>query len=163
MGKNKVFLMICLAFLAQSVCFAKQISFQVVQHDNREDEVSEQSLIIEDELLNGFFEYGYIVTNSQAAISDSSKKDKDLCKIALKEAKEGYSEYLVQVKLYYENKKSFNGYTVSLKKIEWTLYDTKTEKSISNGNVDEIKDNATDEDIRKISFVLINDIKKALK
>ena len=53
-----VFFMIC-----GFCCYAGQISIQVVQHDKIQKNLSENSLVIEDELLTGFFENGYIVTD----------------------------------------------------------------------------------------------------
>ena len=41
-------------------------------------------MTIEDSVLNNFFEYGFIVTNSDAAISESSAQDERLYKIVLK-------------------------------------------------------------------------------
>ena len=75
MGKLKRLTLILVFGLYSSLCFAKQISFQVVQHDESSKDVTEQSLVIEDEVLNKFFDYGFIVTNSDAAVSTSDSMD----------------------------------------------------------------------------------------
>ena len=61
--------------MCANFCFAKQIQLQIVQHDDRTDTVTEDSLVIEDELLAGFFETGYIITNSPAVVSSSASDD----------------------------------------------------------------------------------------
>ena len=81
MGKLKRLSIIAVLLFCGSLCFANQISFQIVQHDDSLDSVSEDSMIIEDSVLNNFFEYGFIVTNSDAAISDSAAQDEKLYKI----------------------------------------------------------------------------------
>ena len=75
MGKLKRFYIVSVLLLCGTLCFANQISFQIVQHDDTLDSVSEDSMIIEDSVLNNFFEFGYIVTNSDAAVSDSTAQD----------------------------------------------------------------------------------------
>ena len=59
-------------------------------------------MIIEDSVLNNFFEYGYIVTNSDAAISESKAQDEKLYKIGQGDAFNGFSDYFIQIRLYYE-------------------------------------------------------------
>lgn len=163
MGKIKYFISFCVLFLSTSFCFAKQISFQIVQHDTKIDTVTEQSLIIEDEMLNGFFEYGYIVTNSQAEISKSEKEDKKLFNKGLQEALEGFSDYFVQIRLYYDNSKKGDGFSVTLEKIEWEIIKASTGDLVFSNSLDELKKSITDEELRKVSSILINDIKKVLR
>lgn len=163
MGKIKYFISFCVLFLSTSFCFAKQISFQIVQHDSKIDTVTEQSLIIEDEMLNGFFEYGYIVTNSQAEISKSEKEDKKLFNKGLQEALEGFSDYFVQIRLYYDNSKKGDGFSVTLEKIEWEIIKASTGDLVFSNSLDELKKSITDEELRKVSSILINDIKKVLR
>lgn len=163
MGKIKYFISFCVLFISTSFCFAKQISFQIVQHDSKIDTVTEQSLIIEDEMLNGFFEYGYIVTNSQAEISKSEKEDKKLFNKGLQEALEGFSDYFVQIRLYYDNSKKGDGFSVTLEKIEWEIIKASTGDLVFSNSLDELKKSITDEELRKVSSILINDIKKVLR
>ena len=101
MGKLKKLCILSLLLISGSLCFANQISFQIVQHDDSLDSVSEDSMTIEDSVLNNFFEYGFIVTNSDAAISESAAQDERLYKIGQGEAFNGFSDYFVQIKLYY--------------------------------------------------------------
>ena len=73
-----------------------------MQHDESLDSVSEDSMVIEDSVLNNFFEYGFIVTNSDAAISESKAQDEKLYKIGQGDAFNGFSDYFIQIRLYYE-------------------------------------------------------------
>jgi hypothetical protein len=101
MGKLKRFCILTVLLASGALCFANQISFQIVQHDDSLDSVSEDSMVIEDSVLNNFFEYGFIVTNSDAAISESQAQDEKLYKIGQGDAFNGFSDYFVQIKLYY--------------------------------------------------------------
>jgi len=120
MGKTKKILLILGLWLCANACFAKQISFQIIQHDDRIQAVSEQSLVVEDELLNGLFETGYIVTNSPTTISQSSSNDLLLYNKAMGDAYEGSSDYFLQITLYYTN---------DLVKMDWSL------ASVATGNI----------------------------
>ena len=60
MGKLKRLSIIAVLLFCGSLCFANQISFQIVQHDESLDSVSEDSMVIEDSVLNNFFDYGFI-------------------------------------------------------------------------------------------------------
>ncbi len=101
MGNLKRLSILAVLLIGSSLCFANQISFQIVQHDDCMDSVSEDSLTIEDSVLNNFFEYGFIVTNSDAAISESAAQDEKLYKIGQGDAFNGFSDYFIQIRLYY--------------------------------------------------------------
>ena len=103
MGKTRKYILIAGLLLCAQVCFARQVSFQIIQHDERTEKVTEQSLVIEDELLSGFFESGYIVTNSPTVVSNSDANDIVLYNKALGDAYEGSSDYFIQIKLIYSN------------------------------------------------------------
>jgi hypothetical protein len=160
---KKIAIFSVLLFLTAS-CFANQISFQIVQHDDSADNVTEDSMIIEDSVLNTFFEYGYIVTNSDAAISDSESQDERLYKIGSGDAFNGFSDYFIQIKLYYERTDETLTASSDLYKINFTIASVKSgvkiaEKSLENLKVDRTKKN----NLAKISSDLVNQINKALK
>ena len=154
MGKTKKIVIILAAMLGAQMCFAKQISFQIIQHDDRTQNVSEQSLVIEDELLNSFFETGYIVTNSPTIVSESKENDVVLYNKALGDAYEGSSDYFIQITLFYNN---------ALKQIDWSV------ASVATGNIlkqSTIKDSVIETDekaLRKVSSKLISEISAFLK
>jgi len=164
MGK-KIFSCIA-AFLFAGFCFAGQISIQVVQHNGALDYVSEQSLIVEDELLNGFFDRGFIVTNSEAKISESEETDSSLFHDGFGEAFDGSSDYFVQVKLFYDsstNKGVQDATQCRLDHIDWVMYKVASGEILKESSV---KGSGTrpgsDENIRLSTFSLIKDISKAL-
>lgn len=164
-GIKKVFAVTAMLFMCGFV-FAGQISVQVVQHNLALDYVSEQSLIVEDELLNGFFDKGYIVTNSLAQVSGSSEEDSELMYAGFGEAYEGSSDYFVQVKLYYDassNKGSNDATQCRLDHIDWVMMKVSSGETLKSSSVKgSDKKPGTDDNVRIISYSLISDIQKAL-
>ena len=164
MGKLKRLGFLTILFCACTFCFANQISFQIVQHDESQDSVSEDSMTIEDAVLNSFFESGYIVTNSDAAISNSENQDEKLYKIGTNDAFNGYSDFFVQIKLFYERTEQTLVNSSDLYKIDFVIAKPKTgtkiaQKTISNIKVEAGKKN----NLVKISSDLVNQINKALR
>ena len=164
MGNFKRIAVFSALLLSATLCFANQISFQIVQHDDSADNVTEDSMIIEDSVLNTFFEYGYIVTNSDAAISDSESQDERLFKIGTGEAFNGFSDYFIQIKLYYERTDKTLSASSDLYKIDFTIASAKSgvkiaEKSLKNLKIDRTKKN----NLSKISEDLVFQINTELK
>ena len=164
MGNLKRLLILTVLLLCGTLCFANQISFQIVQHDDSQDSVSEDSLTIEDSVLNNFFEYGYIVTNSDAAISDSTAQDERLYKIGQGDAFNGYSDYFVQIKLYYERTEQTLSASADLYEINFSITSVKSGKKIADKTMKNIKiDRTKKNNLVKISSDLVNEISKALR
>jgi hypothetical protein len=164
MGKLKRFSILAILIFCGTFCFANQISFQIVQHDESLDSVSEDSMIIEDSVLNNFFEFGYIVTNSDAAISESVAQDEKLYKIGSGDAFNGFSDYFIQIKLYYERTAQTQSANSDLYKIQFIITSAKSgvkiaEKSLENLKFDRTKKN----NLVRISSELVNQINKELK
>ena len=154
MGKIKHIILFAGLLLCANFCFAKQIQLQIVQHDDRTDAVSEDSLVIEDELLNGFFETGYIITNSPAAVSCSASDDLILFNKAMGDAYEGSSDFFVQIKLYYTN---------SLHTIDWSVASVSTGKTIKESKFESSVKAFDEKGLRSVSSRLISEISKILK
>jgi len=154
MGKTKHIIILAVIFFCANCCFAKQIQLQIVQHDDRTDAVSEDSLVIEDELLNGFFETGYIITNSPAAVSCSASDDLILFNKAMGDAYEGSSDFFVQIKLYYTN---------SLHTIDWSVASVTTGKTIKESQFESSVNAFDEKGLRNVSSRLISEISKILK
>ncbi len=164
MGKLKRLSILAVILFCTSFCFANQISFQIVQHDESLDSVSEDSMTIEDSVLNNFFEYGFIVTNSDAAISESSAQDERLYKIGQGDAFNGYSDYFIQIKLYYERTDQTLAESSDLYEIDFSITSVKTGKMIAAKSMKDIKiDRSKKNNLVKISSDLVNEISKALK
>ena len=162
MGKLKRLITVCFIVMFASNAFAKQISFQVVQHDQTSSIVTEQSLVIEDEVLNSFFESGYIVTNSDAAMSNSDGQDDLLFKAGIREAFEGCSEYFIQINLFFTRTDQTTSKNSDLEKINLTIAKTNTGKTIANKSFDNIKIVNVKTDLKKVSLSLVKEINKAL-
>ena len=162
MGKCKRLVTLAVLFMCASFCFAKQISFQVVQHDFSASSVTEQSLVIEDEVLTSFFESGFIVTNSNAAVSDSKNQDAVLFKSGIGEAFNGSSDFFVQINLYYEITDSTTSSDADLQKIEFTIAKTNTGTTIANRSLKSVKTGNKNLDLKKVSSNLVSEINKAL-
>ena len=120
-GKMKRLAILFALIFCTMNCFAKQICFQVVQHDISAKDVTEQSLIIEDEILNRFFEYGYIVTNAAAQVSASDSIDETLFKSGVGEAFNGFSDYFVQINLFFDRNETTTTAKADLKKIDFAI------------------------------------------
>ena len=164
MGKLKRLSILLVLLCASAMCFANQISFQIVQHDESLDSVSEDSMTIEDSLLNDFFEYGFIVTNSDAAVSVSSAQDEKLFKIGQGDAFNGYSDYFVQIKLFYEKTDQTLSGSSDLRKIDFIIASPKTGLKIAEKSIKDIKiDPGKKHNLTKISSDLVNQIHKALR
>ena len=164
MGKLKRTLILFILLCSSALCFANQISFQIVQHDDSNDCVSEDSMIIEDAVLNSFFEHGFIVTNSDAAISDSTAQDERLYKIGTGDAFNGYSDYFIQIKLFYERTEQTLTASSDLYKIDFVIASPKTGLKIAEKSIKDIKiDHSKKNNLAKISSDLVNQINKALK
>ncbi len=164
MGKLKRFCIVSVLLLGSALCFANQISFQIVQHDESADSVSEDSMVIEDSVLNNFFEYGFIVTNSDAAISDSTAQDEKLYKIGQGDAFNGFSDYFVQIKLYYERTENTLSTNSDLYKIDFIITSVKDGKKIAAKSIKDIKiDRTKKNNLAKVSSDLVFEISKALR
>ncbi len=154
MGKTKKLLLIAGFLLCAQFCFAKQISFQIIQYDDRTQDVTEQSLVIEDELLNGLFETGYIVTNSPTISFDSSADETALYNKALGDAYDGYSDYFIQIKVYYKN---------ALNQINWSIASVTNGKKLKESVITGSVTTADEEGLKKISSKLVTEITDFLK
>lgn len=154
MGKTRKLLLIAGLLLCAQFCFAKQVSFQIIQHDDKTQNVTEQSLVLEDEMLNSFFETGYIVTNSPTVVSESAENDVILYNKALGDAYEGSSDYFIQVKLFYNN---------SLKQIDWSIASVATGNKIKESSITGSVTAADEKGMKKISSKLMSEIYDILK
>ncbi len=130
MGKKSIFAVL-LAFCAAFSCSAKSLSFQILQKNDSLTEVCESSLAFEDEILNYFFEKGYIVSNAPAVVSNSEEDDIKYYSDSFREASEGTVDYFCFIKVYFtggekENQKISLG---NLKNISWKIV------SVESGNV----------------------------
>ncbi|MBQ9494224.1 MAG: hypothetical protein IJR50_01125, partial [Treponema sp.] len=129
------YISLAIALCCFSFCWGAEISFQVVQHDDAVSEVREQTLIIEDAILEYFFNNGDIVTNEPAVAATEKEADK-IIKIALSYAADGGAQYFVQLRLFYDESTPSDLTHVSLanlKRVSWAVADVATRKEITEG------------------------------
>lgn len=163
MGNFKKFLLSAILILSGSAVFASQIAIQIVQHDETSEVVCEQSFVMEDELMNGFFENGYIVTNSPAAISKSENTDSSLWSTGFGEAYDGYSDYFVQVKLYYSVEKVGIKEISVINRVDWSVTSVSSGNTLKNSSLRNFGESSQNKDVKSISKYLIKEIKAAIK
>lgn len=156
-NKKRIFLFIVIFMFFAVSGFTKQISIQIVQHAGTEEALNEQTLVIEDELLNGFFEYGYIVTNSPAAVSKNKSDDEILWSVGLADAYEGSSDFYIQIDLYYKLNKGDLKEEYIVNKVDWLISSVKSAKKIKNGTI-----KSKSGEINNISSQLIFEIYKVI-
>lgn len=153
MGKK----LACCAILvlaAISSGFCGSLSFQLLQKNESLNEVCESVLVIEDEILNYFFEQGVIVSNVPAAVSESDEQDRKFYTDAYNEAVDGTVDQFCQVKLYFtgggqENQKPSIG---TLKKISWKLVSVRTGNVIEESSSQVTKEITQNEDANVREF-----------
>lgn len=116
--------LICFGFLSIFSGFAKEVTMQVLQHGGNTENVSETALLLEDELMNSFFNAGYIVTNEPASMSYSDNDDKKFGQNLIKMSSTSGGDYVVQVIIFLDTEKSTSPESVRLvdiDKIEWNI------------------------------------------
>ena len=154
MGKIRLLFFVFVVFLLASNCFAEQISFQVVQHDKRFKEITDEVLSVEDELLTRFFEKGFIVTNSPVVISESKNQTDLLWSKGLGEAFEGSSDFFVQVNIYLaEVEESEIKKDVIINRVDWILANALNGETIESGSLKKVN-NISNDIISKINNVI---------
>ena len=113
-----------LFLVCSSFCFAKQISFQIVQNNNFNG-IRDEVYFLEDVLISRFFEEGYIATNLKASVADSIDYEKKLWKACVESAEDGGADYFVQVVMQFaeSRNKIINQKEMILDKIKYSITD----------------------------------------
>ena len=163
---KKVFLFFFSALFAAGL-YARSLSFQIVQHNDSMNGVCSSAYVIEDELLNYFFENGYIVSNSQASISSSADDDKKLWCDGYYEASDGSFDDFVQIHLYFGENPNINEKKVSLGMIDsvsWNITSIKTGKCLEKNtkSVTKPMGSDTEENVRNFASDFAAHIKKVI-
>ena len=130
---KKISLVLCAAIFGTVCSWATELSFQVVQHNDALDTVSEETLVIEDQILDYFFNLGDIVTNEPAVAAVPADAE-NLWRTAYAFAVTGGADYFVELRLFYSGKASRDPAHISLndlERVQWTIADVKTGKKIA--------------------------------
>ena len=131
---KKISLVLCAAIFGTVCSWATELSFQVIQHNDALDTVSEQTLVIEDQILDYFFNLGDIVTN-EPALAAVVEDTEGLRKTAYAIAASGGAEYFIQLRLFYGGKGSKDPANISLKNlvhVQWTITDAASGEKIAD-------------------------------
>ena len=115
-----------------SFASAKSFSLQIVQKNGSENVVYNASILLEQTIMDYFYENAYIVSNSPVIIQKKGQNiDSELQK-SFDAAQEGYLDYMIQATVYYNLSDSNNPEEAllnNIEKIEWkviSLYDRST-------------------------------------
>jgi len=124
--------------LSAASCFASALSIQVVQHSKGESKIFETTRVIENSLLDFFFENGCIVSNSPIAVSQfDDNEDESIFYKGSDDAYYGAVRYFVTVYVDLDLEESRNPDAVSLSnisKISWKTLDVRTNVEIDHGS-----------------------------
>ncbi|HAH60812.1 MAG TPA: hypothetical protein DCL73_01795 [Treponema sp.] len=168
MGKKRLAAIVPVLLLTASCCWSAQLSFQVVQHNNTQEKVCEQTFVIEDEMLDYFFSRGNIVTN-EPAVAVKEGSDEAVWKAAFADAAAGGSQYFVQLRLYYDTTASTNPEAVALSNLDyaaWTITDVQSGQILADVKsvVDKTSLGKDDTDsVRGYAVKIAEQIQKSLK
>lgn len=133
--KNIIFILIV------SLCSfanAKSFSLQIIQKNGSENIVYETSYVIEQAILDYFFENMYIVSNNPIIIQKKGQDITNDLQKAFDAAQEGLLDYLIETEIFYNISDSTNPESANLQnidKVEWRLISTDTKKTLSKGNL----------------------------
>ena len=166
MGR-RIFAMAIALFMG-AAGFCASVSFQVVQHDESLDEVCVSTLIMEDEILNSFYNFGHIVSNVPAVVSSSKNQDSTFWSKGYKEASDGFFDNFIQVHLYLNSASSSNQGKASLgiiKKVAWKVASIATGNTIDEGskNISVQAQKDTEENVRGFADELASYLQKTIK
>ncbi len=147
---------------------AASLTFQIVQHCENLKNVCESSLKMEDEIMNGFFEAGYIVSNIPAVISASEAEDDKIFKAGVNEAAESSLDNFLAVHIYFDKQIIVDGKEpdfINIYAISWKMGGVKGGRIIDNGQRSIKKTDRTDSEstIKKTAQEFVLHIQKILR
>lgn len=133
---KKIVSVFFIAVLFCSAMFGKSISFQVVQHNKSLTDVCPTVHVLEDELLNFFFDVGYIVSNEPSVATSNASKDSQLWKSGFNASVDGSCDDFIQIILDFNDTDSASeniqlGY---INKVSWKVASTSTGKIIAEAS-----------------------------
>ncbi len=129
------FIIIVAIFILCSGAFAfsPSIVVQMAQHDSKSEVLRESTFILENGVLDTFFEAGYIVSSLPTSIN---KEIKDILKETTQTAREGYMSYVVYINVYYRSYDIKIDETIAIDDIEsinWQVVNAKDMSVLGEG------------------------------
>lgn len=160
--------MTAVTFFSVFSIHAASLTFQIVQHCENLKSVCESSLRMEDEIMNGFFEAGYIVSNIPAVISTSEVEDDKIFKDGVNEAAGSSLDNFLAVHIYFDKQAIAGGKEPDFSNIyaiSWKMGEVKDGRIIDNGQLSIKKTDRTDSEsnIKKTAQEFVSHIQKILR
>lgn len=155
-------------FVLSGKVFSSSLSFQIVQHNDSLTQVCQTSYIIEDELMNYFFDKGCIVSNEQPVISNSKKDDSILWQKGINLAFEGSCDNYIQIHLYFNDVDTNSSELVRLgyiNKISWKISSIASGKVIDeySSNISKPLGSDSEDNVRLFAKEIADKLYKVLK
>ncbi len=166
---KKIIIAAVLSAVSIAAFHAQSIEIQIIQHDNSQKNIRKPTEIIENTIMDNFFNDGRIITNAPIAAEFNNQMDSRIVKSAVKEASGGMCQYLIVLTIDYKKNAALNPATENLDlmdKISWKLIDTQSGKEIASKNykINKVsKANNSADGIKLLADELFSDILKSLK
>lgn len=131
-------LLLASIFALLSFCaFAKSFSLQVVQKNTPGDQVFDSSFVVEQTILDHFFDRGMIVSNNSILVSkDDVVKEKTDIRRSMMEARIGCMDLFIKLNLNYSVLDSANPTAIllsNIKSADMEIVSLKEDKAIASG------------------------------
>ena len=124
--------------LTLSSAMANTLSIQIVQNYGAQKDPCAISYLIEQSVIDFFFEAGHIVSNSPVRVVEGGDKDAAALKASLKETLEGGMDYLVAITVNYAVDRELTDSDPMLlqyiKNVDWTIYAAATGRPLASGS-----------------------------
>lgn len=117
--------------------WSKSMSLQIIQKNGSENVVFDASYLVEQTIMDYFFEHAYIVSNSPVIIQKKSESIKSELQKSYDSAQEGYLDFIIEVTILYNLSDSNNPEEAllnNIEKIEWNVKSLSDKSLISSGN-----------------------------
>ncbi len=162
--KSFCFIVLTMFILCSSAfAYAPSIVVQMAQHDSEREVLRESTFILENGVLDVFFEAGYIVSSLPTSIN---KEIKDILKETTQVAREGYMSYVVYINVHYRSYDIEVDETIAVDDIEsvdWQVVNAKDMSVLGEGKTQAVTKISGENDLlamRRFSNDLGADIKK---
>lgn len=145
-----------ISFFAFTQLFAVSLSVQILQFNPGQDKVWETSQVVEQSIIDFFFENGFVVSNSPVFLSTDAKTDRMEIRKSVEDARQGRLEYFAEVKINYNENITTNSDSALLshvKNVHWRIYDSNNGNVLSEGDV--IPEKVTPKNDDEYSVILL--------
>ncbi len=165
MGK-RIFLPLFFIFVTVNA-FSRSLAFQIVQHNDSIKKVCRSAYVIEDQMMNYFFENGFVVSNSSAEVSFSAEDDRRLWAAGYSGAAYGAFDDFVQIHLYFGKNANDEGKVALglIDTISWKIISMKSGKFLeeSKKSIGKPINKDTEENVRNFANDFASHIKTVLR